>query len=102
MKDSPKSHSKAVYPMFFIQSGTVSSLITMIRQKQKDEIDFKNELLPDQYDIEQEAAKKEEDKPLFTSQVLEDLQMLLAVFLILLLTVLVIILKVKLETVSVT
>ena len=89
--------------MFFIQSGTVSSLLTMIRQKQKDEIDFKNELLPDQYDIEQEqeAAKKEEDKPLFTSQVLEDLQMLLAVFLILLLTVLVITLKVKLETVSV-
>ena len=74
-------------------------MLTMIeiRHKQKDEIDFRNELLQDQYDIEQVEVKKEEDKPLLTAQVLGDLQMLLAVFLILLLTVVVITLKVKLD-----
>lgn len=61
---------------------------------EKDEIDFRNQLLPDKDDIEQENVRKENDKPWLTSQLVEDIQMFLAVFLILVLTVLVITIKV--------
>ena len=60
----------------------------------KDEIDFRNELLPGD-NIEQQKSRKEEEKPLLPPQVLEDVQMFLAVLLILILTLVVVILKVK-------
>ena len=62
--------------------------------QEKDEMDFRNQLLPDKDQPQSKKVAKEEDKPLLTSQMMEDLQMLLAVFLILVLTLLIIILKV--------
>ena len=62
--------------------------------REKDEMDFRNQLLPDKDQPQPKKVAKEEDKPLLTSQMMEDLQMLLAVFLILVLTLLIIILKV--------
>ena len=62
--------------------------------QEKDEIDFRNQLLPDKDQTQPKKVGKEEDKPLLTSQMMEDLQMLLAVFLIIVLTLLVVVLKV--------
>ena len=62
--------------------------------QEKDEIDFRNQLLPDKDQPQPKKIAKEEDKPLLTSQMMEDLQMLLAVFLIIVVTLLIIIFKV--------
>ena len=62
--------------------------------REKDEIDFRNQLLPDKDQPQPKKVAKEEDKPWLTSQMMEDLQMLLAVFLIIVVTLLIIILKV--------
>ena len=62
--------------------------------REKDEIDFRNQLLPDKDQTPPKKVAKEEDKPLMTSQMMEDLQMLLAVFLIILLTLVICSLKV--------
>ena len=41
--------------------------------QEKDEIDFRNQLLPDKDQTQPKKVGKEEDKPLLTSQMMEDL-----------------------------
>ena len=80
-----------VYKTLYIKSVPVCCSAVM---QEKDEMDFRNQLLPDKDQPQSKKVAKEEDRPLLTSQMMEDLQMLLAVFLILVLTLLIIILKV--------
>ena len=61
---------------------------------EKDEMDFRNQLLPDPDQPQEKKVGKEDYKPLLTPQMKEDLQMVLSVFLIIVLTLLIIILKV--------
>ena len=82
-----------VYKTLYIKSVPCVLLCSAVMQE-KDEMDFRNQLLPDKDQPQSKKVAKEEDKPLLTSQMMEDLQMLLAVFLILVLTLLIIILKV--------
>ena len=101
IKHSQDSHrifilSVKVYNILVLQFSLSKqySILSTAVMREKDEIDFRNQLLPDKDQTPPKKVGKEEDKPLFSPQMMEDLQMLLAVFLIILLTFLIIILKV--------